>query len=70
MSVVAINPVNNKVVEFGDAVENSRGEIYMFVRATRVRTNGKSGKVVVLNGDLKQQEFYDRIFDLEVIDIQ
>ena len=55
----------------GQRILDSQGERPMFIRATRARTPGKSGKVVVQYDYpmTHQREYYDRVFDLEVKDI-
>lgn len=54
----------------GDTMLDFHGERAVLVKATRARTPRRSGKVVVTwVGDNKQQEVYDRVFDLAVKDI-
>lgn len=52
-------------VKPGDTIFDFRGDAWTFVQATRVREDGKSGKVIV--SSLGQtREFYDRVFNLIV----
>jgi hypothetical protein len=45
----------------------------IFRRATRARSYGKSGKVTVtwVDSEMRSEcEYYDKVFDLHVIDVQ
>lgn len=58
-------------VKSGDCILSFRGEKAVFVCCTRERTNGKSGKVVVTwVGEKYQLEYYDKVFDLCVKNVQ
>lgn len=53
-------------VKPGDIVTSFRGEEFIFKRATRERTEGKSGKVVAKSTDGLCSEYYDKVFGLIV----
>ncbi len=57
-------------VKRGDMVTDFRGDTAIFLSATRVRTAGRSGKVIVrrvVNGAANTgREYYDRVFGVEV----
>lgn len=58
----------------GDTMLDFRGERAILVKATRAKTDNKMGKVVVRwvgdrNPD-RQLEYYDKIFDLTVIEVK
>ena len=53
----------------GTPVLDFRGERPTFVMATRAKTTGKSGKVVLDYGTYKG-EYYDSVVELEVRDLQ
>lgn len=56
-------------IKSGDIVRSSVGKIAKFVQATRARSVGMTGKVVVKwVGDNVQAEYYDRVFGLKVLD--
>lgn len=50
----------------GDVVNDFRGDQWTFVKATRARGDGRSGKVTVEGDTGRQRDFYDQVFDLEV----
>lgn len=55
----------------GQTVMDNRGERAIIVMATRARTPGKSGKVVVRWPDVDgEREYYDMVFNLRVVDTE
>ena len=61
---------DRRLVDEGDTVTSFRGETATFLRATRARITGKSGKVMVrwLDGNAAgtEGEYYDGVFGLTV----
>lgn len=55
-------------IQPGDDVSSFRGDIYTFVRVTRVPEPGKSGKVLVRNESGSAREFYPSVFDGKIVD--
>jgi hypothetical protein len=58
---------DGRLVTQGDIVTDFRGDDWVFVRASRAREPGKSGKVIVRRNNFKR-EFYDNVFKLEVVE--
>jgi hypothetical protein len=64
----AYNEKTGQQVFPGDTVTNFRGETSTVATLSRGVIPGKSGKVVVTQGD-SQREYYDGVFDLVVTDV-
>jgi hypothetical protein len=58
---------DGSVVELNDIIRDFRGDDWVFVRASRAREPGKSGKVIVRRNNFKR-EFYDNVFKFEVVE--
>lgn len=58
-------------VHAGETIMKPNGEKAEFLRATRARTPGKSGKVYIrwVGPDGHTGEYYDRTFDLHVKEV-
>ena len=67
-SIVRLQAVNKKTgtaVKPGSTVTDFRGEKWKLVKATRARSEGHEGKVLVKKGTW-EQEFFAGVFDLDV----
>lgn len=64
----AYNEGTGEQVHVGDTVTDFRGETATVATLSRATVLGKSGKVVVTQGD-SQREYYDKVFDLVVTDV-
>lgn len=56
-------------VKPGDTLTDFRGDKVVFLRATRERIIGKSGKVYVELPNGSRMEFYDKVFNVVVKDV-
>ena len=58
-------------VKPGDTMLDFRGERAVMVKASRARDEYRSGKVVVhwVGNPQTQCEYYDKVFDLHVVDV-
>ncbi len=57
---------DGKPVKEGDIVTDFRGEKWVFNGATRAKDSFRSGKVVCTSKDGWRDEYYDKVFNLEV----
>lgn len=57
-------------VHIGDIVLDFRGEGAILASLTKARMPGKSGKVTVRDGYSESSEYYDKVFNLTVVDIR
>lgn len=85
MALQAFVEGTDQIVNSGDTVTDFRGDEAVFVKASRLRIPGKSGKVVVRwkamegvkagdhsyydDGRTSSYEYYDTVFDLEVREV-
>jgi hypothetical protein len=53
----------------GDELVDFRGDPAILVSLSRPRVPGKSGKVVVRDKWSEHSEYYDKVYDLTVVDI-
>ncbi len=60
----AYDEVTGKEIKKGDIIIDFRGDKSIFERASRARTQGKSGKICTADG----YEYYDRVFNIIVKD--
>jgi hypothetical protein len=61
-----VHDSDGKEIEAGDAIYSFKNHRATFVRATRARTPGKSGKVLVEWPGGGRFEYYDKVFNLNV----
>lgn len=68
MTLKTLDPLGMEV-KYNDPIRSTSGDTARFIKATKARVDGKSGKVVVqwLN-NIRQSEYYDRVFGLKVVD--
>lgn len=58
---------DGNIVTEGQEIVNFRGEVYVFVRASRLPEVGRSGKVIAhAHPEGPSLEFYDRVFNLTI----
>lgn len=67
-ALFAYNAITGTPVHVGDTVTDFRGETATVTTLSRATDLGRSGKVVVSQGD-SQREYYDKVFDLVVTDV-
>lgn len=60
----AYDEKTGKEIKAGDIITDFRGEQHIFVRASKARTECKSGKVCTADN----REYYDRVFNIIVKD--
>jgi hypothetical protein len=69
-ALFAFDEKSGKQVFEGDTVIDFRGETATVAKLSRAKVPGKSGKVVVTQGDSSpQREYYDGVFGLVVTDV-
>jgi hypothetical protein len=66
--MVTLHEKTGDSVAPGDTVTDFRGGTATFLRATSARIPGKSGKVLVRLPDGGCMEYYDKVYDLAVIE--
>lgn len=68
-ALFAFDEKTGKQVFPGDTVTDFRGESATVATLSRATIPGKSGKVVVVQGNSYQREYYDGVFGLVVTDV-
>lgn len=69
MTLTAFDKRGN-VVPAGFEIFDFRGEPATLLEPTRARSPGRSGKVFVETGSGFRREFYDKVFGLEVREVE